>query len=100
MIVTIFSSVCGVRCGSFPRDLPKAEFSELLLKESLSLSEPGEFDNDGTSSFNVRGMSIAGTIVFSGCGAQHKVSRPHTLQLKFSSRLPSGMVLAHLEKTF
>jgi len=32
-------------------------------------------------------------------GAQQNVSRFHSLQLIFSSRLPSSMVPAHLEKT-
>lgn len=99
MSMIIFSNAWGVRCGSLPLDLLSAEFSKLLRNESPSLSDPGEFDNDGTSSFEGKGMSMAGTMVFSGWGGQHNVSRAQTLQLRFSSLLPSWMVFAHLEKT-
>lgn len=93
----IFSNAEGVKCGSVPLDLLKAEFSKLVI--DCSLSDSYELDSEGTSSFEDRGISIAGTIVFSGCGGQHKVSRAHTLQLRFSNLLPSGMVLAHFENT-
>lgn len=63
------------------------------------VSEPRELDKDGKSSLLVRGMSMAGTMVLSGCGGQQRVSRAQTLQLKYSNLLPSGMVLEHFEKT-
>lgn len=50
ILVMIFSNACGVRCGSFPLDLLKAEFSRLGI-ESSSLTDPNELDNEGTSSF-------------------------------------------------
>lgn len=88
-----------------PLDLLNAELSRLPVleregREVPSLfSEPIELDKDGTSSFCGRGISMAGTMVLSGCGGQHKVSRAHIRQLRFSNRLPSGIVLEHFEKT-
>lgn len=88
-----------------PLDLLNAEFSRLPILEregnevSSLWSELSELDRDGTSSFWGRGILIEGTIVFSGCGGQHNVSRAHTRQLRFSSLLPSGIVLEHFEKT-
>lgn len=35
----------------------------------------------------------------SGCGGQQRVSLAQTLQLRYSSLLPSGIVLEHFEKT-
>lgn len=105
MFTTIFSNVWGVRCGSLPLDLLSAEFSKLPVLEregndvSSLLSELKELDKDGTSSVCGRGVSIEGTMVFSGCGGQHSVSRAQTRQLRFSNLLPSGIVLEHFEKT-
>ncbi len=45
-------------------------------------------------------MEIAGVVEFaSETGSQQKVSRFHSLQLKFSNRLPSSSEPAHREKT-
>lgn len=45
-------------------------------------------------------MEIAGVVEFaSETGSQQNVSRFHSLQLKFSNRLPSSSEPAHREKT-
>lgn len=111
----IFSKTVGVKCGSLPRDFDRALSSSslegrlLLLgtcccgvasSSSLELlSDPYEFDNDGTSLCWPHGMSIAGIIVFSGCGGQHNVSLAHILQLMFSYLLPPLMFCEHLLNT-
>lgn len=66
IFVMIFSSLRGVKCGSFPLDLLNAESSRLLFTESASLYDPSELDKEGTSSLCGRGISMAGTIVWSG----------------------------------
>lgn len=113
MVVTIFSRVCDVRCGSLPLLLESAESSDSdnfrmrfrrdgILKTLVSselASESTELDRDGTPLDRVGATLMKGTIVFSGCGGQHRVSLAHTLQLRFSSRFPSGIVAAHRENT-
>lgn len=77
------------------------------MSDSTSLPSssdpPGEFDSDGRSSAGsvllLQGASISGTMVFSGCGGQHKVSLAHNRQLMFSNLEPSWMFFEHLLKT-
>lgn len=44
-------------------------------------------------------IEIAGVVAFASPGSQQKVSRFHSLQLRFSSLRPSSNDPAHLEKT-
>lgn len=69
------------------------------LASSALASESIELESEGTPLDLVGETSIAGTMIFSGCGGQHNVSLAHILQLMFSNRLPSGIVVAQRENT-
>lgn len=75
------------------------EVNAIFLLSSELASESTEFDKEGTPLDLAGETSMAGTMVFSGCGGQHKVSRAHSRQLRFSNRLPSGIVVAQRENT-
>lgn len=107
MVITIFSRSSGVMCFSWPRLLWS---EELLLRNSgRTIGEGGEACSSSNSdSFDDTLLDRAGTgmllargdrLYFPGCGEQQNVSRFHSLQLRFSRRLPSSMASDIFENT-